>query len=202
MCTKSSSDYWHPPEYVKHKTNEGCKFGEKCAFLYSDNSDAPTKKFFGKTQNPTKQLLRLYAAFRSRGCVSRDVESLPDAAVGPTNVIRSILKKNGKRCPKAHLSLRFTRTAEHFINIREQLGPSPGVIQGGAPHHRSPNAPTFANRDPIFAVGRRRCKKSSLSVGQKVVQNSLNVPGERRNILLTKKWTGVASASNVNPDER
>ena len=100
-------------------------------------------------RNQTKQLLRLYAVFRSWVVCLR---TLPEPTVGPTHVRRSILKECGKRSPRAHLKQRYTETAEHFINIREQLGPSLGVIQGGAPHHRSPNAPTLADRDPNYTL--------------------------------------------------
>ena len=46
------------------------------------------------------------------------------------------------------------------------------------------------------------CEKASLPMGQKVVQNSRNVPGERSDILQTKDGREVASTSTVNPDER
>ena len=63
-CTKSSCDCSHPPECVKHKTNPGCKFGDKCALRHSENSEAPNKKT--KTcEKHTKQQLLLYAVVRS-----------------------------------------------------------------------------------------------------------------------------------------
>ena len=42
-CTNPSRDYWHPPESVKHKTDEGCKVWETSAFLHPGN-EAPSKK--------------------------------------------------------------------------------------------------------------------------------------------------------------
>ena len=60
--------------------------------------------------------------------------------VGLPNENRSILKKSGKRSPRAHLEFKCTMTAERFIKIREQLGQSLGV-----------------------AVGRRWSKESSLA---------------------------------------
>ena len=61
--------------------------------------------------------------------------------VGPTNVRGSVVKKSGNVSPSTH-----------FSNIQEHLGPSLGFIQGGVPHHRSPNALTFADRDPNFTL--------------------------------------------------
>ena len=53
-CTERSCDYWHPPECAKLKTNKGCKFGETCAFLHSDNRDAPNQRT-KKNRNPRKR---------------------------------------------------------------------------------------------------------------------------------------------------
>ena len=59
-----------------------------------------------------------------------------------------IARTHGERSPRAHLELKHRKTAERFISIREQLGPSLGVIQGGQKNLRKPNASTFENRDP------------------------------------------------------
>ena len=60
--------------------------------------------------------------------VSQDVE-LPTSTVGFTNESRSILKKNGKRSPRAHLDFKCTKTADRFNKVQEQSEPSLGVIQ-------------------------------------------------------------------------
>ena len=117
-CTKPSCDYWHPPECVKHKTNGGCKCGDNFAFLHSENSEAPSKKT-KIDSNADKATLANVRSFQKFGCVSQDLESLPQPSVGPTNVRRSILKKSSKISRRAHLKLRYnTKTAEHFIKLR------------------------------------------------------------------------------------
>ena len=64
-CTKPSCDYWHSPQCVKHKTSEGCKFGEICTLLHSDNSESPDKKTKTDSKADKKQQLLFYAVFRS-----------------------------------------------------------------------------------------------------------------------------------------
>ena len=149
-CTKPSCDYWHPPECVKHLTNEVWKFGENSAFLHSDVGEAPNK-ISKKDSKSDKRLLQFYAVHRELGCVSQDIE-LTEQTVGPTNARGSILKNNDKRCPRAHLDLKYTKTAERLTNIGEQVGPCLEVLQGGTPHHPSSNAPTFADRDPNWTL--------------------------------------------------
>ena len=93
-----------------------------------------------------KATVAIVRSAQKLGCVSQDVE-LPEPTVELANVRRSILKKSGKRSPRAHLELKYTKTAEQFIKLREQVGPSLGVIQGGAAHH-----PTFAYRNPTYML--------------------------------------------------
>ena len=54
--------------------------------------------------------------------------------------------KSGKRSPRAHLELQ--RTAERFINIQEQWGPSLGACHRVHKRHRSPKVRTFENGHP------------------------------------------------------
>ena len=94
------------------------------------------------------------------GCVSQDVE-LPEQAVGPTNVRRSLLKKSGKRFSRAHLELKYTKTANIFIKSLEQLGPSLGIIQGGPKRHRNPSACGQRFKQPVVGIPLRRKEKRS-----------------------------------------
>ena len=67
---------------------------------------------------------------------------MQEQTVGFKNARRSILKKSGTKSPRVHLELKNTKTTEGFFNIREQLGPSLGVAQGGAQHHRADREPS------------------------------------------------------------
>ena len=72
-----------------------------------------------------KSTVAFVRSSQKSGCVSQDVELL-EPTVGPANVRRSTLKKSGNISPRSHLELKYTKVAERFINIREQLGPSLG----------------------------------------------------------------------------
>ena len=121
-------------------------------------------------------------------CVSQD---MPEPTVGLANVRRFILKKSGKMFPRAHLKLRHTKSAKHFFNILEQLRPSLGGSAGWCSASSQTQGAYFCGqRFNLYVVGRRRCKKSSLAVGQNVVLNSRNIHGERQYILLTKEGKG------------
>ena len=50
-CTNSSCEKCHSPECVLHKTEKGCKFGEKCAFAHRWVEEQPRKRFL---KNGTK----------------------------------------------------------------------------------------------------------------------------------------------------
>ena len=101
---------------------------KRCASLHSDNNEAPTKKS-KKDQRSGKATIAIFHNNQKLGCASQDDE-LPEQTVGPSNVRQSI-PKSGKRSPRAHLSLKYTKTSawvdRNIIN---------------------PNAPTLADRDP------------------------------------------------------
>ena len=127
---------------IKHEKHEGCKFVEKCP----DNSEAPNKKS-KQIGNPTKGLLQLYAVIRCR-IATKNGWTYERETVHPEEERQ--LFSEGTSPTETHEKCR----TKH--RNREQVGPSLWFVQGGAPHHLSPNAPTFADRDPkLHVVGRR-----------------------------------------------
>ena len=122
---------------------------------------------------------------------------LPQHTVGPADVRRFILKKNGKTSPRTHVGLKYTKTAEIFINIREQLGPSLGEIQGGQTASQSQR---IENRVPNNTPCGPDDARSSLAMGQEIVQKSWNALGERRFFLQTK--VRIGSGINLNRQSR
>ena len=120
-CTKSSCDYWHPPDCVKHKTDERCKVGETCAVLHSD-IEAPNKK----SKRDQKSEKATVATVRGNQIFVLCITGRRSARtnVWATDVRRTILKKRGGISRTAHLELKFSKIAERFVNIREDWGPS------------------------------------------------------------------------------
>ena len=43
-CTRTSGEYWHPPECQFHKNETGCKAGDKCLFPHYKVDEQPNKK--------------------------------------------------------------------------------------------------------------------------------------------------------------
>ena len=113
-CTKPSCNCWHPPECVKHKTNEGCQFWESVRFV-SHNNEAPRKmsKKDPTSENNNIAIVRIYPKL---GCASQDVK-LPEQTVGPCE--RE--KKSGKRSPE---SASRTQTHENFGKNHQRSGTS------------------------------------------------------------------------------
>ena len=159
-----------------------------CAFLHSDKSKTPNKISKKRIRNPTKRLLQFYAVHRKLGCVSQDIE-LPEQTVGPTNARGSILKNNEKRSPRAHLDLKYTKTAERLTNIGEQVGPCLEVVQGGT--HIIP-APTLLRLLTEIQIKRCGMHEKQLGNGPSSCAE-FTEPGDRSLILhelLSKQGTG------------
>ena len=83
-----------------YKTKEGCRFGERSVsfFIHMLKDQARRRRTI---KHLRKRLLQLNAVIKNWS-VSQDVEP-PKPKVGLTNENRSILQKNGKRSPRAHL---------------------------------------------------------------------------------------------------
>ena len=43
-CTNSFCEKWHPPECLFYKTNNGCRFGEKCSYAHRQVDAQPSKR--------------------------------------------------------------------------------------------------------------------------------------------------------------
>ena len=56
-CTRTSCEYWHPPECLFYKNETGCKAGDKCLFPHYKVDEQPNKKP-QKEQLPKKKTKR------------------------------------------------------------------------------------------------------------------------------------------------
>ena len=43
-CTTPLREKWHPPECMFYKTENGCKFGDKCSYAHRQVDEQPSKK--------------------------------------------------------------------------------------------------------------------------------------------------------------
>ena len=44
-CTSPLREKWHPPECLFYKTENGCKFGDKCSYAHRQVDEQPSKKY-------------------------------------------------------------------------------------------------------------------------------------------------------------
>ena len=123
---------WHPPECLFYKSENGCRFGEKCSYAHRQVDEQPSKKSKMKGD-------RIAVAFlkntRQLGCVFQDMEP-PKSS--------SILRKSSSIL-KPIRGVQFTKAVLRHAYIRDK-NPSLGMICPCGPHQRNPNAPTFEDR--------------------------------------------------------
>ena len=125
-CTTPFCEKWHPPECLFYKTEEGCKFGNKCSCSHRQVDEQPGKK--SKT-NGDKIPVAILKITWQLGCVFQDVEP-PKSS--------SILRKSSNIL-KPSRSVQFTKAVLRHANIRDQK-PSLGAICPSDPHQRNPNS--------------------------------------------------------------
>ena len=44
-CTKSFCEKWHPPVCLFYKSENGCRFGEKCSYAHRQVEEQPSKRY-------------------------------------------------------------------------------------------------------------------------------------------------------------
>ena len=96
-CTNSFCGKWHPPECLFHKSENGCRFGEKCACVHRQVEEQPSKRAKKKMwqkcsgfaeeeraspKNRATCLGCLPSNIRQLGCVCQDME--PPKSVNTT----------------------------------------------------------------------------------------------------------------------
>ena len=70
-CTNSFCEKWHPPGCLFHKSEKGCRFGEKCSYAHRQVDEQPSKRY---KKNGDKSTVAILKITRQLGCVSQDME--------------------------------------------------------------------------------------------------------------------------------
>ena len=131
-CTNPFHEKWHPPGCLFYKSENGCRFGEKCSYAHRQVEEQPCKR---SKKNGDKSAVAMLEITRQFGCVSQDMEPPKSSSIlrKSSNILKPI------RC------VRLTKAVVRHANIRDQ-NPSLGMIRPGDPHQRNPNAPKFEDR--------------------------------------------------------
>ena len=106
-CTNPFCEKWHPPERLFHKSENGCRFGEKCSYAHRQVDEQPSKK---SKKNGDKSAVAMLKNTRQLGCVFQHME--PPKSSSILRKSSNILKP--KRC------VRFTKAVLRHANIRDQ----------------------------------------------------------------------------------
>ena len=131
-CTTPFCEKWHPPECLFYKSENGCRFGEKCSEAHRQVEEQPGKR---SKENGDKSAVAMLKITRQLGCVFQGMEPPKSSSIlrESSNILKPI------RC------VQFTEAVLRHANIRDQ-NPSLGMICPGDPHQRNPNAPKFEDR--------------------------------------------------------
>ena len=70
-CTNSFCEKWHPPECLFYKSENGCRFGEKCSYAHRQVDEQPSKR---SKKNGDKSTVAILKITRQLGCVFQDME--------------------------------------------------------------------------------------------------------------------------------
>ena len=70
-CTTPFCEKWHPPQCLFCKSQNGCRFGEKCSHAHRQVDEQPSKK---PKKNGDKSAVAMLNITRQLGCVSQDME--------------------------------------------------------------------------------------------------------------------------------
>ena len=128
-ASNSSCEKWHSPECVFYRTQERCKFGDKCVFAHRRVEEQPSKR---SKKNADKSAVAVLKETKNLGCAFQDME--------PPKYSSILRERSNVRRPTR--SVRFTKAVLREAKIRDK-NTSLNKICRGDPHQRNPNAPKF-----------------------------------------------------------
>ena len=184
-CTNSFCERWHPPVCLFYKSENGCRFGEKCSYAHRQVDEQPTKR---SQKNDDKSAVAMFKITRQLGCVFQDMEP-------PKST--TILRKSSNRLKQIRC-VQFTKAVLRHANIRDQ-NPSLGMICPGDPHQRNPNAPKFEDRSQEETEWQ---EQGAREAAWKLAKNVLKIKEHQRAAFFSSPENRCLPASNLKPEER
>ena len=132
-CTNSFCEKWHPPVCLFYKSENGCKFGEKCSYAHRQVDEQPSKR---SKKNGDKKCSGYAEKYTTIG--------LRISGYGAAEVFIDFAEEL-KHTETNPMCSQSTKAVVRHANIRDQ-NPSLGLICPGDPHQRNSNAPKFEDR--------------------------------------------------------
>ena len=213
---------WHPPDCLFYKSENGCRFGEKCSYAHRQVDEQPTKR--SKTNDDKSAVAILKKEnWRERESVTDGCHDRPrkpgkrgDKKLGQKSSKRqfsdarqlgcvfqdmtppkSILRK-GTDMPKPIQRVKFTKAIARHTKIRDQ-NPSLGYICPGEPHERSPNAPKFEDRSQEETEWQ---ELGAREAAWKLAKNVFKLKEHQRATFFSPSENRCLPASTLKPEER
>ena len=158
-CTRTSCEYWHPPECQFYKIETGCKAGDKCLFPQYKVDEQPNKKpkksdFPKRRESDDKNAVAIVKSVPQLGCVSQDSDALVSQG------------RKSRRSPMQKVlepiqRVRFTKSTPRFKRVSGK-GKDHRLekIQVKNPHQRSPYAMKFEDQSQEETERQQRCARS------------------------------------------
>ena len=179
-CTTPFCEKWHPPECLFYKSENGCRFGEKCSNAHRQVDDQPSKR---SKKNGDKSAMAMLQSTRQLGCVCQDMEPPKSSSIlrKSSNILKPI------RC------VRFTKAVVRHANIRNQ-NPSLGMICPSDPHQRNTNAPKFEDRSQAETEWQERCAREA---AWRLAKNILKLKEKHKTTFFSLSENGCLPARST-----
>ena len=161
ICTNSFCEKWHPPECLFCKSENGCRFGEKCSYAHRQVDEQPSKRSKKNDDKSAVAMLKKYELHDRTGQPVVDRDTRHKSNHGPVGCSSSNARQLGcvfqdMKPPKSIFRkssdmqkpiqrVKLTKAIARHTKIRDQ-NPSLGYICPDEPHQRRPNVPKFEDR--------------------------------------------------------
>ena len=150
-----------------YKTENGCRFGEKCSYAHRQIDEQPSKR---SKKNGAKSAVAMLKETKNLCCVFQDVEPPKSSSIlRKSSTMRKPIR--GVRCTGA--TLRDARVPDQ--------NPSLDKICPGEHHQRNPNAPKFEDRSQEETKWQEHWAREA---AWRLAKKNLKIKGEKEHSIL------------------
>ena len=229
LATIHSCEKWHHPECLFYKSENGCRFWEKCSYAHRQVDERPStrsKKNDDKSavamlkkndwhENVWQPVVNRDKSHERSGRPDINRDTCHELKRGPTGRRSSNARQLGcvfqhMKPPKSILRkssdirkpiqrVKFTEAVVRHADIRDQH-PSLGMICPGEPHQRNPNVPKFEDRSQEETEWQERCAREAAWRLAKCILK-LNEKNKAAFFSPSENWCLLAP-STPKPEER
>ena len=158
-CTNSFCEKWHPPECLFYKSENGCRFGEKCSYAHPQVDEQPSKR---SQNNGDKSAVAMLKITRQLVCVSQDMEPPKSPSISR--------KSSDIQKPKPTCKIHETRCTSRKSSRSKSFAWND--FCPGDPHQRNPNAPKFEDRSQEETEWQERCaREAAWRLAESILKN-------------------------------